>query len=397
MPISRIQQARVAAGLSLQQVIDRLPDGLRVSRAAVHKYEAGTSTPSARMLMHLAKLYAVSPQQLLGPPVIDIEWVAFRRHRALSVRATESIKARARSHAERQLRVEQLIAGRSGHGFPAPVPVRTPEQAEACAAGLRTKWRLGEAPIESLTETVESQGGVVVDLADAPLEFHGLSGRAHGDHPVVVVQRDAPADRRRFTIAHELGHLCMSTGATADAERLAHRFASAFLLPAAVARRELGETRRSLGIEELLLLKRRYGVSVQAWLRRAKDLDIISPSAYTRYCKTVSKLGWRKAEPVVYDAERTSSRLEQLIRRALAEGVMSRDEARELLPDLEARAATLHSKRASARDLMRRPAAERDEALLRAAEKAAPLYESGAIERFEAFGEGDLRDDGDEA
>ena len=49
-----------------------------------------------------------------------------------------------------------------------------------------------------------------------------------------------------------------------DAEKTAHRFAGAFLMPAETLRAEMGARRRSIGWSELFDLKQLFGVSVQA-------------------------------------------------------------------------------------------------------------------------------------
>jgi Zn-dependent peptidase ImmA (M78 family) len=84
-----------------------------------------------------------------------------------------------------------------------------------------------------VTEAIESAGGIVIELSDHD-GFDGLSGWARGSIPVVGVNESLSADRRRFDRAHELGHLCREVDDSAQAieERLAHRFAAAFLVPA---------------------------------------------------------------------------------------------------------------------------------------------------------------------
>ena len=50
--------------------------------------------------------------------------------------------------------------------------------------------------------------------------------------PVVVVNADDRGERQRFTIAREFGHIVLNVSRGLDAERVAHRFARAFLMPA---------------------------------------------------------------------------------------------------------------------------------------------------------------------
>lgn len=79
----------------------------------------------------------------------------------------------------------------------------------------------------------------VIDLAggegfDACTFFAEDDGRAP-----VVVRSNLTGDRQRFSIAHELGHFMIEPGGGLDAERAAHRFAGAFLVPEKAARFEL--------------------------------------------------------------------------------------------------------------------------------------------------------------
>jgi hypothetical protein len=48
---------------------------------------------------------------------------------------------------------------------------------------------------------------------------------------VIVLNRQQSADRMRFTLCHELGHVIMHTFPTPEMEVEADKFASCFLLP----------------------------------------------------------------------------------------------------------------------------------------------------------------------
>lgn len=54
--------ARIKAGLSVAQVMD----ALKVSDAAVYHWETGTTAPTAKRLIELAKLYKCSVDDLLS-------------------------------------------------------------------------------------------------------------------------------------------------------------------------------------------------------------------------------------------------------------------------------------------------------------------------------------------
>lgn len=390
----RIRQFRLAAGFSLQEAATRLGQaGLQITRAGLSKHETGRGRPSARTLLYLARVYGVAPADLLSPPDIEIRWFAFRSHSSLGKRTAERVKAVAARRVEHQIRLARLLSQASPR-FPRREEVLTLADAEGLAEGVRRSWGLGEAPLESVTQTIEDHGGVVVEVPAPKTGFDGLSGVANGRHPVIVVSADAPADRRRYTLAHELGHIAMSCDHVPPREQepYAHRFAAAFIVPARVARRELGEKRRRLDLQELKCLKARYGLSIQAWIRRAADLEIITPASYRSLCRQISALGWRRTEPVVYDAEQRPTRLRQLVLRAQAEGMISRAEAEELLIEV-ARGSHQVPRGEGPRALLYASTEEREHALSRAAESAAGDYAAHAeLREFDAFGERDLHD-----
>lgn len=73
-----------------------------------------------------------------------------------------------------------------------------------------------------------------------------------------------------------------------------HRFASAFLLPRPSL---LAELPPSPNLALLVELKRRWKVSVQALLRRGKDLGVYSDPSYRRSYQQLGARGWRTNEP----------------------------------------------------------------------------------------------------
>jgi len=79
-----------------------------------------------------------------------------------------------------------------------------------------------------------------------------------------------------------------------DAETQAHRFASTFLMPKDSIREHLPSRP---DFDRLLELKHEWQVSMAALLRRASDLDVMSPAAYTQANKIISIRKWRVNEP----------------------------------------------------------------------------------------------------
>lgn len=227
-----------------------------------------------------------------------------------------------------------------------------------------------------------------------------MSGWANKRYPVTVVNAASPPDRRRFSLAHELGHLIMACGDMQEkqSEKLAHRFAAAFLVPETMARRELGDRRRGLSFDELALLKQKHGLSMMGWMLRACDLNIISDAHFRTLCARFSARGWRKKEPVEFAGRESPLRLKQMTLRALAEGIIGPEKAEELFPgydrEVEERQMKQPRPYMSAVEVMKLPQPERDKILAEAATLAEKDYREDAdLTGFEAFGEGDLLDE----
>ena len=399
MITERLRQARVAAGLTQDEVVARLGNhGVKLTKAGLSKYERGGSVPPAKTLVALARSVGVDTEYFFREPAAKVDWLGFRKASTLAKGKQERIKSVAATQVDSFFRLHTILAGEPKCDVPAPTLVKEPEDAEVAAEKLRNHWRLGDQPIESVTFAIEDSGGIVVDVDGEEDLFDGLAGWANEQTPVLVMSGAVSDDRRRFSLSHELGHLLMDVGDVDQKteEKFAHRFAAAFLVAAPTARRELGERRRSLDFTELALLKRKHGLSMQAWIMRAVDLGIIEQSHARTLFVEMGVRGWRKKEPVNYEGREEPARLKQMTLRALAEGLITESEARRILPSLPLELWDTDMKSKSSMDPRRLrglPKAERDQLLKQAAAKVERDYaEGGDLRGFEALAEGDQHD-----
>ena len=213
-------------------------------------------------------------------------------------------------------------------------PVTDLADAERAARSVRSEWNLGLSGIANLVELLEERGIKVLQIG-LPDKLAGIAAwvRPPGEPslPVVVVNKEHPGERQRFTLAHELGHLVLSLESSSNSEKAADRFAGAFLIPAEALWTEVGKRRTHLGLDELFLLKNLLGVSVQALAHRCLELGIVSQAHHRRLFRRFSEEGWRTSpEPQKLEGEE-STRLERLCRRAVSEGEMTEQRAAELL------------------------------------------------------------------
>ncbi len=401
----RIRQARLLAGLTLDEVAAQMTaHKQRITKAGLSKYENNKSIPKPAFLVLLAHLLGVKASYFWEQTTIDVEWIAFRKHSLLPVKEQDRIKAIALRHVESFIWLKNTLNKTEKPSFPKAQKVSDLQAVEGLADSLRKNWKLDLAPIDNMIQTIEDRGGIVVTHSATAGRFDGLAGWVNNKLPIIVSNSSISNDRFRYNLAHELGHLMidMSSKPVKTAEQYAHRFAASFLVPAKVAYGELGPQRSSLSIGELRLLKRKYGMSMQAWVRRARDLGIIDENQYKRQCITFNAYGMKKMEPDDQPAHEEPQKLKMMTLRAVAEGMISKDKADALCPgcveELEQkRVVTPRNKMKSVKsaiDLIKLPKEERDKILLAAAKKAAKEYRSNAaLTSFEAFAEDDLHDE----
>ena len=323
---ARLKQARLLAGMTQRELAKALGNaGYSITAAAISKYEKEKSYPSAQFIFLASSALDVSSAYFMHQPDRSIQWTGFRCRARLSNTARNRIKAFAGDRAEIQAQLRDLLYPEGKSSLPS-IPVASLVDAEQAAEQLRDDWAVGDRPLGRLAQTAEDRDVIIVGWQDETDSFDGLSGWC-GDRPVAVVNTSFPLDRQRLTLAHEIGHLVMDTSPDADVneETLAFRFAAALLVPAKHAYRELGCKHRHINWGELKSLKRKYGLSMSAWVRRAFDLGIITQSAYKAKNIEFRSRGWHKEEPVQYIGDEEPLLLEQMVRRAIAEGLVAPD------------------------------------------------------------------------
>ncbi|MCU0497643.1 MAG: XRE family transcriptional regulator [Anaerolineae bacterium] len=325
---SRLKQARLVAGMTQTQLAQQLSAlGYSITKAALSKYELEKSTPPASLLLLVGQLLKVNPDYFTFTGVKEVKWDAFRRTQKLNSTRQEMIKAYAQDVIALQLELRSLLQHPQGTMLPQPTCVQTLEDVEQAALNLRQHWGLEDQPIASLIQTAEDHQVIVVGWDADQGHFDGLCGWVDQETPVTVINLKVSVDRRRMTLAHELGHLVMDTSGLPpkESEKFAHYFGGALIVPKERVFHELGGHRHQLDWDELKILKRKYGLSMAAWVYRAKDLGIINEAHFKFLNMQLRQQGWHKQEPVSFSGEETPLQLSQMAHRAFAEGLINSD------------------------------------------------------------------------
>ena len=333
----RIRARRLVLGLTQADVVRGLAavENTPLTKAALSKYEIGKSEPRATVLLSLARILQCKPEYFLPKPEFRVEWIAFRRKAGLGKTEQERILETAREHVNANICFQELLGDTTTPVKREARVITSLEAAETVAQDIRTEWGIGFWPIESITSALEADGVTIIPVAGRP-GFDGLSGFADATFPFVVCNQNAPIDRYRMNLAHELGHLVIEP--TRDEkldEALAFRFAGALLAPAEMVFKTVGQKRSQVDIRELLMLKEEYGISIQALIRRLLDLEIISQSQYREMHIRVRRSGFHVKEPGICPHPETPRDVKRMALRLVSEGIMTENELIAQFPFLQ--------------------------------------------------------------
>jgi len=169
--------------------------------------------------------------------------------------------------------------------------------ASQIAENVRKAWYIPRGPIKSLSEYVERAGCLVVHCDFGVAKIDGVSYRVAGLPPVIFLNKNQPADRMRFSLAHELGHLVLHDYPSPNMEAEANEFASALLMPES----DIAADLNGITIEKAAYMKPVWKVSMAALIFRAKTLNQIDSYKSEYLWRQMSSHGYRLREPASLD------------------------------------------------------------------------------------------------
>lgn len=336
---TRIKLARKKAGLSLRELADKLNN--KVTAQAIGKYERDEMAPSSGVLISLSKALGVSITYLMSVQEIELTSVDFRTKVNTTAKDRAYVETEVIEWVERYLQIERVLEMNTTEWdkpFLELQRINNIEDAEALAERVRDQWKLGCDPIPNMTELLEEKGLKVL-ITELPPRVSGLTCLVNQLEaqplPIIVVNRTSSLERRRLTLAHELAHRLIDPNMSEkEEEKAATHFASALLMPREHVEREVGKRRNALGYKELMDLKKIYRVSAAALLMRLCALNVITKSTLQYQFQTIGR-SWRSKEPEPLEqkpgSEEQPERFERLTYRALAEEMITKAKAAELL------------------------------------------------------------------
>lgn len=305
----RVRTARHLLGVSQEE----LARASALSQALISQVENGVRTATDEVLDAVARATSM-PRAFFDavPPELPPGSLRFRKlasARRGDIRRVEALLGEA-------FRIVTHLMVDAKYPSPVlPVQTETPgdEEIERLADETRTALGIGlDAPVRHVTRACERGGVAVVPLnlpgddsqeGEAVGHFGASFWPGRGEPALIGYFSNGTGDRQRFTLGHELGHLVLHSRRRmiADAEREAHRFAGAFLLPRERMIEAMGTAPLTLG--SLMRMKATWGASIQALIMRGNHLGLIDERRKTSLFKQLSARQWRKSEPVIVHPE----------------------------------------------------------------------------------------------
>lgn len=296
----RLQEARKARGWTQQQAANQLG----VARTTLTAIEKGERRIQPSELIQLAAAYGRSIGELLrrGEPVeaFAVQFRATLGPDGPTQQEIATYQAEFQRLCEDYLALEELCQAPLPRKYPQPYEIgdTAPEvAAEDVASAERNRLGLGEGPILSLRELLESDVGLRIFSMDLPSRVAAMFAYTDRLGGCVAVNRRHPEERRRQSVAHEYGHFLSKRyqpevvllgryQRQPDHERFAEGFARCFLMPAAGLNRRYHELHRSregrITPADLCRLAHFYFVSVEALTRRLEELRLVRPGTWER-------------------------------------------------------------------------------------------------------------------
>ena len=329
----RLKSARVMKGYSMDELVVAM--GNILSKMTISKYEKGQIAPNSTVLIALSNALEQPVDYFFRPIAIQVESIKFRKKKSrLTSKQENSIKENISDLVERYITIEEICNKTVPFESPFKKKISSPKQVKEAAIYLRNLWNIGFDGIVNVIDLLEEHGIKVVEI-EAADSFDGLSSMVNEEYPVIVLNKNFQAERKRFTALHELGHILFSFRASVqekEEESLCNLFANEMLILEQEFKRLVGDFRHDISYQELRSIQLQYGISCDALMYKAKDNGVISDQRYRTYYyqKSRSKEFKKLVERSLYPDER-SNRFNSLVYNALSNELITVSKAASLL------------------------------------------------------------------
>ena len=278
---SNLLRLRVSNGMTQSTVAEKIG----ISLLAYRNIESGESIPSTPTLDKLAKLFNVNPGVFWETPENTIKAVRFR---ALSedknIRKREEIIYTVANWLKEFNNLLLLLKQEDKYTYQLSSLVGTTTDPIKMAELTREKMKISQdEPIRDICSLIEYRAGIKIYAKEFFSDsFFGLSLLDNKDDRAIVVNtwNKISVERRKFTVAHELGHILLHEKSYQEnitdednvEESEANRFASYFLMPYKSFINEWCKYDNCDFVDKVIKIKQTFGVSYQVVLYRLSEI-----------------------------------------------------------------------------------------------------------------------------
>ncbi len=329
----RLKSARLMKGFSMDVLCERM--GNIVSKQSISKYEKGKMMPDSTILIALSNALEVSIDYFFRPYKLEFTEVEFRKKSKLGTLKIQSINEHVIDNIERYFEIEEILEVNNDFNIDfSNIIVQSSTDVKNQAKRLRDLWNLGDDGISKVVSVLEENNIKVIEI-DASEDFDGLSGFINEKKPIIVLNKNFSPERLRFTAFHELGHLLLSFDeifSQKEIENFCNQFANEMLIPSKQFIKLIGASRKEISLQELIPIQKQFGISIDALMYKAKELNIITDNRYKGYCIKKNQYPQLKEQASLSRfPKETSDRFIALVFRAMSDEIISISKAASLL------------------------------------------------------------------
>jgi len=281
--------ARETEGLTQKELADKVG----INQANISRVENGFISVSEDILKKIADVLNY-PENFFYETgkTYSTQLHYFRKAKALQTKDFSRINAEGIVD---RLRIEKLLNAVEIETDYIKMGLDEYESPENIAIELRKFWKVSKGPIPNVTALLEAKGIMVVPIDFGTRLISDLTTQTEKGIQIIFLNRTMPPDRKRFTLAHALGHIILHDSSIGEnLEEEADKFAGEFLMPTSDIRYQLD----NLTFSRLADLKRYWKVSMQAIIMKAGHLNAITQNQKQYLWRTISARGYRLSEPM---------------------------------------------------------------------------------------------------
>ena len=349
----KIKSLRESEALTQEEIAVKVG----VSKEFISMVESGKRNPSLEVLSKIASVFSIEASYFMDTKREDFALAL--RTAEINEKDNEEIR-KFKDFCEDYYFLEKA----TGEIVPSLTPIypdppssiisdfgQTYLYAEKLALDERRRLSLGDEPIRDIFLLVETQGVRVVRMNMEESLVDGAFIYSRDKGAFMLINSSQSKGRQVFTAAHEYCHylkdrekgypVCqIITGGIEEhkktIERIANLFAANFLMPETTVSKLAGlYAKTRLEAEEVVYLKRYFGVSYQAMIYRLKDLGYIRRPKLEKLLQiepaTVEEALFGFTEERVKQPDRLPERYCKLAVQAYTQGKISFEKLAELL------------------------------------------------------------------